>query len=87
MEIDALFERLEDKNPSIDKVAMAKIVAYIRKLEARILTYEDGIKKAIEVAIIALVVGASMKLVLASVPAVMIGAVIAKVTKLTILRG
>ena len=46
MEIDALFERLEDKNPSIDKVAMAKIVAYIRKLEARILTYEDGIKKA-----------------------------------------
>lgn len=43
---------------------------------------EDGIKKAIELALIALIVGASMKLVLAAIPGVMLGAIIAKLVKI-----
>jgi integral membrane sensor domain MASE1 len=43
---------------------------------------EDGIKKAVEVAFIAILVGASIKLVMAAIPGVMVGAVIAKMIKI-----
>ncbi|MBW2978272.1 hypothetical protein KY331_05485 [Candidatus Woesearchaeota archaeon] len=46
---------------------------------------EDGIKKAIELILIALIVGASIKLILVAVPAVTLGAVIAKLAKLRLM--
>jgi len=46
---------------------------------------EDGIKKAIELLILAIVAGAAIKLVIAAVPAVALGAVVAKVIKVKFL--
>ena len=45
---------------------------------------ESGLRKAIEVAIIALVAGAAMKFVLASIPAALVATVITKLMKIQI---
>lgn len=47
---------------------------------------EDGIKKAIELTILALLVGVTIKTVLVAVPAVTMGAVIAKTVKIKMLE-
>lgn len=44
--------------------------------------FEDGIKKAIELSIIAIIVGAALKIIMITVPAVTFGSVIAKIIKI-----
>ena len=46
---------------------------------------EDGIKKAIEVLILAIIAGVALKLIIAAVPAVALGAVVAKIVKVKLL--
>lgn len=56
-----------------------------RKIELKRLllkAMEDGIKKGVEIALIALVVGASLKLVFTAIPGVMLGAIFAKLVKI-----
>ncbi|MFH1521715.1 MAG: hypothetical protein ABIF18_02030 [archaeon] len=47
---------------------------------------EEGVKKVIELAILGLAIGATMKLVLATIPAVMVGTMFAKIIKVGVLR-
>ena len=47
---------------------------------------ENGLKKAIEILIIAFVVGASFKIMMVTVPAVMAGSVLAKIIKKGVLK-
>ena len=47
---------------------------------------EEGAKKAIELVVLALMIGATMKLVMAAIPAVMAGAIVAKIVKVGVLK-
>ena len=51
-----------------------------KKLFAKAL--EDGIKKTIELVVLALLLGATFKLILITVPAVTLGSMVAKLTKI-----
>jgi hypothetical protein len=45
--------------------------------------FEDAIKKAVELLILALLLGATLKLILIAVPAVSLGAIVSKICKIT----
>ena len=47
---------------------------------------EDGLKKAIELLIVAILLGSAIKLVMIVVPAVTLGSITAKLTKIFILE-
>ena len=46
---------------------------------------EDGIKKAIELLILAIAAGVAIKIIMITVPAVTLGAIVAKIVKIRIL--
>ncbi|MFH1452064.1 MAG: hypothetical protein ABIF88_02730 [archaeon] len=48
---------------------------------------EDGLKKAIELVIIGIVIGLSIKLIVITIGSVMFGSVVAKTFKLNLLKG